>query len=1069
MNTLNTKNIFFLLVFTVFSFALYGQVNIEERFRIEPDTDISFEVDTSAVSGIFNRLFILRGNIGFSNANNSTVTHISTDRRDLGIDTLIVLICDDNDNFANTDNIIGCDTVYYEVTIARNQTSQSKDWGAVEILTEIEECLPLSSLPFNSGQTKEFDIRLSDRSFEDFGATFTVNDSCFTFKADSVPDSDQLEVLFCNFVVCDTFKYTISTQQFGSFQATIDTVIAQEDAMEICYDIQNKDAFQINLLSPAINDNGSSYVVNDTCFTYQTGLEEEMDTIRVEVRDRFEYDTFQYNVTTQRLGELQLDTTINLSLCGNFSQNFEIENSDLFEIKIIEGGVADNRTVFEIDGSRINYESSDLIDMDTFTLLVRDGFVFDTFQYIVNTAGVGGVDILPMLTVQLGERIENCIEISNPNDYGVIPLDSSYSDANTDFLLEDSCYTYEAGVILDIDTLRFGRRVGCLTDTIIQIINVISDTIDLPVEDDFSYDSELPTADVWIGKSVYVNRSFGYNAPNVGVATMDGLDDDGNPYGSIFGESDMLITKPIDLSSVPVSATDTLYLSFEAQPKGLGEAPEDEDFLVLEFKDTANVWIGIDTIMLSDFVFDMPISNLEQTASFQKFNYPVIDSAYLYDNFQFQLVNYSSNKGAVDIWNIDAVNLSLASANSPSFFIAEPIDFSRHLMSRYTTMPRNQFESNIANEIEEQLFVEMFNYDTINATSFVLLGSAFLVTIKNTDELVGIKETFVGSEFVVEPNESDILNFSNKSDNDFRELLNDTRNDETVDVEVELSYLNGKTPDTLRFSNRIFAPYFAYDDGTAESNLAARGGGVKIAVEYETNIADTLRNIQMLIQHANDTPDDIQIRLCVWRDSLQTEPVFESKIFNPVFANEFGLGVQGFTTYALINENDSAVVIPMPAGKFFIGWEQITKEIDNAMAVGMDRNTTKGEGKIFAKLTDTWNPIASENFPGSLMLRPVFGTTTQVATPIDDIYAVENSNYILYPNPSEDYIYLKEKSENKSTLLDYEVYNSLGQLQFFGNFNERISINMLNKGIYFLKLTSRTDARSVEVIPFIKK
>ena len=100
--------------------------------------------------------------------------------------------------------------------------------------------------------------------------------------------------------------------------------------------------------------------------------------------------------------------------------------------------------------------------------------------------------------------------------------------------------------------------------------------------DDFSYNSYFPDNLLWEDSAVFVNRSYPINPVTLGVATFDGLDANGMAYdisASTQGKrADSLTSKAIDLSAV-----DSAYLLFYYQAEGLGDNPQTEDSLVLEF------------------------------------------------------------------------------------------------------------------------------------------------------------------------------------------------------------------------------------------------------------------------------------------------------------------------------------------------------------------------------------------------------------------------------------------------------------------------------------------------------
>ena len=76
--------------------------------------------------------------------------------------------------------------------------------------------------------------------------------------------------------------------------------------------------------------------------------------------------------------------------------------------------------------------------------------------------------------------------------------------------------------------------------------------------------------------SVFINRTYPINPPTIGVATFDGLNEDGLAYvinmANPQGDADTLLSQEIDLSAV-----NTAYFMFYFQPQGLGDNPQVED------------------------------------------------------------------------------------------------------------------------------------------------------------------------------------------------------------------------------------------------------------------------------------------------------------------------------------------------------------------------------------------------------------------------------------------------------------------------------------------------------------
>ena len=119
-----------------------------------------------------------------------------------------------------------------------------------------------------------------------------------------------------------------------------------------------------------------------------------------------------------------------------------------------------------------------------------------------------------------------------------------------------------------------------------------STAVKMPFIDDFSRNFVYPNSQLWEDFFVYVNDGCGIGAPTIGCATFDAYDQFGHIYenASTFPFiADYLTSQPLRLDSVftgaPHKATpaDSVYLSFFFQPQGLGDKPETEDSLLLQF------------------------------------------------------------------------------------------------------------------------------------------------------------------------------------------------------------------------------------------------------------------------------------------------------------------------------------------------------------------------------------------------------------------------------------------------------------------------------------------------------
>ncbi len=134
--------------------------------------------------------------------------------------------------------------------------------------------------------------------------------------------------------------------------------------------------------------------------------------------------------------------------------------------------------------------------------------------------------------------------------------------------------------------------------------------IHLPVFDDFHSDNIFPDTALFSDRDAFINDDFPYRSVNIGAATLDAIDENGNIYpgASMFPFiADHLTSRPIRLDSLflpsetrAITLADSIYFSFFYQPQGRGNAPEPFDSLVLEFGyyDGDSLFAFMDSIIL---------------------------------------------------------------------------------------------------------------------------------------------------------------------------------------------------------------------------------------------------------------------------------------------------------------------------------------------------------------------------------------------------------------------------------------------------------------------------------------
>ncbi len=585
-----------------------------------------------------------------------------------------------------------------------------------------------------------------------------------------------------------------------------------------------------------------------------------------------------------------------------------------------------------------------------------------------------------------------------------------------------------------------------------QILNA-DDTLNLPFLDDFNYAGPFPSTSNWCDDATFVNHTLSINPPTVGVVTLDGLDGSGSPY-NLSGTGDTLTSKAFYMGTY--TATDQVYLSFYYQPKGYGDRPETADSLILEFKDVDDNWI----------VYSKKEGIPDSIPEFQspdfEFNAVLIPDSYYYDGFQFRFRNITSGKGQVDIWHLDYIRLTANITPTTNFsdvaFTEDPGTF----LSSYTAMPWRQYQGFESSETKDGYTLTLFNHFpdiqeiqnrivTIRETktNTQVLSTNFLtdagapIPLGNVDPGIHIQADKILDAASYGNFVNDMSSLFNGED----ELLFETTYTYTQTGE-DPAFPASIANNTIK-RHTVFSDYFAYDDGTAESNVKAQNPGTDIAVKFTMNIPDSLRAIQMHIPHVAGDATTQLFNIKVYQD-LDAEPVYEANFQSPVYVDEFVASdtLQGLTTYVLKNNLGEPAPIFLPAGDFYIGWEQVT-DTDTPIPIGFDRNNINNSANNFFNAGGGWEPFPN-TLQGAIMIRPVVGETEIFSTSTSDLEA--STYFDIYPNPANEIIIFSTLN-GQSFDGGIEIFDVAGRRVWSSTFQEFIPVVDFNTGIYFIQLT----------------
>jgi len=537
---------------------------------------------------------------------------------------------------------------------------------------------------------------------------------------------------------------------------------------------------------------------------------------------------------------------------------------------------------------------------------------------------------------------------------------------------------------------------------------------DLLFFDDFSTENIFVSDNLWDFSSAKVTRNYAINPPSLGVATFDGLDEFGlaRDFSVInsTAPSDTLLSKPIDLSGMSAA-----FFMFYFQGKGLGETPEIQDKLVLEFFNGSfwvEKWSSLG-IAMQEFEKEVII----------------IDSAqYLTGDFKFRFRNYATISGNFDHWHIDylvineLLNVSdTTELNDVSFVYSSP-----SFLKRYYEMPWTHFLNNEANELKDSIDIILrnnsasvnvdFQFNVYENNSqiyhYPTIGVSRNVTILDYDT--------IGNFSFTNPPIDIQSNIFNSFEPDSASFL--------VQYIIKTSNSDIKINDTL-YHNQNFFSHFAYDDKSAESAYGINTNGAMLAYEFQLNRPDTLRAIQMYFPQMLDSVSNIPFKLTIWKDiNGQGDVLYQQDVF-PVHTEN-----GNYHTYYL----DSLFQL---VGTFYVGWEQTT---DDLLNIGLDKNNNANE-YMYYNVGSGW---LNSSYLGSWMIRPIL-SMNQIVSNIPN----KNNIFSVYPNPAKDNFFI-ESSAN-SNLISLYTLNGILIRKFKSNLNlTQIDVDDLERGVYILEISN---------------
>lgn len=565
--------------------------------------------------------------------------------------------------------------------------------------------------------------------------------------------------------------------------------------------------------------------------------------------------------------------------------------------------------------------------------------------------------------------------------------------------------------------------------------------LEMPFIDDFSTTEIIPDQKKWTGRQTMINNHFPIRPPSHHVATFDALDHTGNPYQKPGRYSDTLCSAAINLAKLNPQDSG-VYLSFQIQPKGLGDLPNSGDSLLLEFRSSATE-SGVFVPVWSAARANFPTDRFTKMAV-------KIDSSFLHDDFQFRFKNISSRYGNLNHWHVDYVRLDNAGklAGSTYYDIAvstvEP-----SLLTPYTSMPYDHYSISPAGFMRPVQYIGINNNDTIPKP--VKFGREVFGPDGLRIDSLGNSTGNVAKDTLLPLN--GVLNLTGALPAD--SLIFKARYYATTFVNSDDLPFN----DTLS-SETVFSNYYAYDDGSAENGYAIMNTTGSVALAYNLAKPDMLYGVSMFFNQSVSDVSQRTFDLMIWRNintngnGTGEDVLARYSLLSPVYSQT----INGFYYYQF------QTPIALPAGKFYIGWKQT--QIYN-LNIGLDENFSINGNPVNPNLyyfLDDQGLWTQTELTGALMMRPIIGKWLNPPTGAPELHETE-SFADCYPNPAQHFLEIRTNDDQP---VGFELSDLTGRVLLQNDaVRGRINLPDVPDGIYLVRLIRANGQNLVKKIAII--
>ena len=480
-----------------------------------------------------------------------------------------------------------------------------------------------------------------------------------------------------------------------------------------------------------------------------------------------------------------------------------------------------------------------------------------------------------------------------------------------------------------------------------------------------------------------------------------------------------------------------------------------------EYQSGDSVLLPCDSVMEMETVWShvwasagMSLKTFRETYGvyFRQIRIPVVDEKYFNRGFQFRFRNYASldNQSTdpyfamnADFWHIDYIRLDRnILAKDTAIDDIAIVENPGSMLKNYTAMPWNQFQGNEKNELRSNFNLKLTNlYNARKNTTYQYN------VLDNAGNSIGTYP--ICSENLDPFYQSGYQTASVHARPPMVNITFPTTQSDSVEILIQHVFREGgsgdnhKQNDTANYYQKFYN-YYAYDDGTPEAGYVVfTMTNASLGVEFTLNKPDTLRAVDIYVNHTVNEVSAFNFTLTVWDDNngFPGKEIYKSPV-----KQEFSNKLYGFQRFYL----DNPIFV---SGRFYIGYQTAGGKILN---VGFDQNNDNHQ-RVFAKTTGKWDTSFKVGTP---MLRPVLGKYFEPVS-VYQAVATKDWDVKIYPNPANEKLQIELSQGIEQEDIKVSIYAVTGQKIYENIYTSEIPLLDYPSGFYILQAIDAKQNRTI--------